>query len=313
MPPLTHALILTAGLGTRLHPLTTVRAKPAVPVAGVPLIRRIIPWLAASGVTDTVLNLHHRPETIAAVVGDGDEFGVRVRYSWEQPAVLGSAGGPRQALDIIGTDTFLIVNGDTLTDLDVGALVDSHRRHDALVTMAVIPNPNPRHYSGLRVDDDGVVLGVVPRGGGPSYHFIGVQVVHRDAFTGVRPSRFANSVGEVYDRLIAERRGSVRVHHCDARFWDIGTVADYWATSLEFAGSEHRPLVQPGTQVDETARVDQCITWDDVHIGAGCRLSRCIITDGVRVERDSVHHDAILLRGDSGETIAHPFEADRHD
>lgn len=310
--PLTHALILTAGLGTRLHPLTTVRAKPAVPVAGVPLIRRIIPWLAASGATDIVLNLHHLPQTIAAVVGDGAEFGVRVRYSWEQPAVLGSAGGPRQALDIVGSDTFLIVNGDTLTDLDVGALVDSHRRHDALVTMAVIPNPNPRHYSGLRVDDDGVVLGSVPRGGGPSSHFVGVQVVHRSAFAGVPAAQFANSVGDVYDRLIADRPGSVRVHRCDARFWDIGTVADYWTTSLEFAGDDAR-LVEPATRIHDTARLDQCITWDDVEIGAGCRLSRCIVTDGVRVAPGSVHDGVILLRGGGGATVAHPFEADRHD
>src|SRR5690242_5984663 len=124
MPPLTHALILTAGLGTRLRPLTGVRAKPAMPVAGVPMIARIIRWLAASGVTDVVMNLHHLPQTITALIGDGSGLGVRARYSWEHPEVLGSAGGPRQALDIIGTDTFLVVNGDTLTDLDIDALSD---------------------------------------------------------------------------------------------------------------------------------------------------------------------------------------------
>ena len=118
MPPLTHALLLTAGLGTRLRPLTLVRAKPAIPVAGVPMVHRIMPLgCAAAGVTDVVLNLHHLPESIAAVVGDGSDLGVRARYSWEQPRVLGSAGGPRQALDILGAETFVIVNGDTLTDV----------------------------------------------------------------------------------------------------------------------------------------------------------------------------------------------------
>src|SRR6188474_1845090 len=127
MPP---ALVLTAGLGTRLRPLTLVRAKPAVPIAGEPLVRRIIRWLRAKGIADLVLNLHHLPETIASAVGDGTDLDVRVRYSWEQPEVLGTAGGPRLALPLVGGGTFLIVNGDTLTDVDVPAMVASHQASD---------------------------------------------------------------------------------------------------------------------------------------------------------------------------------------
>src|SRR6266508_141826 len=89
---LRHALVLTAGLGTRLRPLTDVRAKPAIPVAGEPMIRRIITWLASRGVTDLVLNLHHLPHTLTAVVGDASDLGVRVRYSWEQPTILDDCG-----------------------------------------------------------------------------------------------------------------------------------------------------------------------------------------------------------------------------
>src|SRR5882724_8601582 len=111
---LRHALVLTAGLGTRLQPLTSVRAKPAIPVAGEPLVRRIITWLSGQGVTELVLNLHHLPHTLTTVVGDGGDLGVRVRYSWEQPLVLGSAGGPRHALPMISSnDAFFLVNGDT--------------------------------------------------------------------------------------------------------------------------------------------------------------------------------------------------------
>jgi hypothetical protein len=101
MNRLSHALVLTAGLGTRLDPLTRVRAKPAVPVAGEPLVRRIIRGLVAQSVTELVLNLHHLPATIAAVVGDGRDLGATVRYSWEQPVILGSAGGPALALPLI--------------------------------------------------------------------------------------------------------------------------------------------------------------------------------------------------------------------
>ncbi len=104
-----------------------VRAKPALPVAGEALVRRVLGWLAASGVIDVVLNLHHRPETVCAVVGDGSDLGIRARYSWENP-VLGSAGGPRRALPLLEADRFFIVNGDTLTDLDPAVLAAAHAR-----------------------------------------------------------------------------------------------------------------------------------------------------------------------------------------
>ena len=85
MSSIGHALVLTAGLGTRLRPLTDVRAKPAIPVAGEPMVRRIVAGWSSHGVDDLVLNLHHLPETIRRVVGDGSDLGARVRYSWEQP------------------------------------------------------------------------------------------------------------------------------------------------------------------------------------------------------------------------------------
>ena len=130
LPP---ALVLAAGLGTRLRPLTNVRAKPAVPVAGRPLVVRILEWLAEQGVEDVVVNLHHRPETVTRVVGHGRGAGVRVRYSWE-PIILGSAGGPRQALPLLGR-RFFIVNGDTLTTLSLRALADAHERTGSAVTL----------------------------------------------------------------------------------------------------------------------------------------------------------------------------------
>ncbi len=98
--------MLTAGLGTRLQPLSSVRAKPALPVGRRPLVSHIIQWLGQNGVRDVVLNLHHLPETITRHIGDGQEFGVKVRYSWENP-VLGSAGGPRRALSLLPDDSFL--------------------------------------------------------------------------------------------------------------------------------------------------------------------------------------------------------------
>src|SRR5438552_4096816 len=124
--PRLPALVLAAGLGVRLRPLTYVRAKPAIPVAGQPIVRRIIRWLASHGVSDLVINLHHLPHTLTTVVGDGSDLSVRVRYSWEGPQVLGSAGGPRQALSVLGAEQFFVINGDTLTDVDLARLATAH-------------------------------------------------------------------------------------------------------------------------------------------------------------------------------------------
>jgi mannose-1-phosphate guanylyltransferase len=232
-----HALILTAGLGTRLRPLTDARAKAAIPVAGEPIVRRIIRWLVSQGVTELVLNLHHRPETITAVVGDGSDLGARVRYSWEQPTILGSAGGPRLALPLIGVDTFFIVNGDTLTDLDLGGLADAHARSGALITLALVPNHAFDRYGGVLLADAGHVTGFVGRGPAAkgSYHYIGVQAAHRDAFGAIRAGDAAQSIGGIYDSLMTSRPGSVRGFVSNASFWDIGTVDDYRRTDSAFS------------------------------------------------------------------------------
>ena len=239
---ITHALVLTAGLGTRLRPLTLTRAKPAIPVAGEPIIRRIITWLARERVVDLVLNLHYLPETIAAVVGDGSDMGVRVRYSWEQPALLGSAGGPRHALPIIGCDTFFIVNGDTLTDLSLDPLARAHAASGALVTMALVQNREPERYGGVRLAEDGAIAGFVARGpaAAGSYHFIGVQAARAAVFAGLTDGEAVNSVGAVYDRLIASKPGSIRGYVCDAAFWDIGTPQDHALTDAAFAAVKTR-------------------------------------------------------------------------
>ena len=237
-----HAMVLTAGSGTRLRPLTDVRAKPAIPVAGVPMIRRILSWLARHGVNDVVLNLHHRPESIAAVVGDGSDLGVRVRYSWEQPIVLGAAGGPRLALPILNADTFLLINGDVLTEVDLGEMMRSHQASGARVTLALVPNREPDRYSGVRLASDGRVTGFAPRGEATSYHFVGPQVVQAGVFEPLPAGRPANSIGGVYDEIIAQQPGAIRGYVSDVPYFDVGTVADYWSTSWAFGKTPPTPF-----------------------------------------------------------------------
>jgi mannose-1-phosphate guanylyltransferase len=309
--------VLTAGLGTRLRPLTDVRAKPAVPVAGEPIIRRIVRWLAAHRVQDIVLNLHHRPETIAAAVGDGSDLSARVRYSWEQPDVLGSAGGPRQALPIVGADTFFLINGDTLTDVDLDALFESHESTGSLITLALVPNPDPLRYGGVRLDDGHRVIGFAPSGvaATDAYHLVGVQVVHSSVFASLPAGRRARSIGGVYDALMDKQPGAVRGFVCDAAFRDVGTVPDYWSTSWSLVEAEGRaarglpPDVTFGRRVriHPGARVSRSILWDDVDVPDGCVIDECVVTDGVRLARGEIYRRAILLHEPGGGLRTEPL------
>lgn len=305
------ALVLTAGLGTRLRPLTLVRAKPAIPVAGEPLIRRIIRWVGANGITHLTLNLHHLPESITSVVGDGSDLDVRVRYSWEQPRVLGSAGGPRQALDIVGAETFFLINGDTLTDVDLRRMAEVHARSGALVTLALVRNDHPMQYGGVMLADDGAVSGFVPRGQAArgSFHFVGVQIASRVAFADIEAGQVVNTIGGCYDALIARRPASIRGFVTDARFWDIGTVRDYWHTSQAWSGSAEF-LPSPTTAIDASAKIARTIFWDHVHVGEAASLEDCIVTDGVRVPPGTSYRKTILMRGADGTPIAAPLEID---
>ena len=295
--PLPPAIVLTAGLGTRLAPLTDVRAKPAVPLAGTPLVIRILQRLAAQGVPHAVLNLHHRPETITGRVGHGHAVGLPVRYSWE-PVVLGSAGGPRKALSLLG-QRFFIVNGDTLSDVPLTALLDTHRSSGARVTLAVMPHPAPDRYGGVTVDSDGWATGFVRAGHGRPAHFVGVQVAERSVFALVPENEPRASIGDLYDQLIARDRHAVRVHEVDGTFHDIGTPRSYLSASVDVARTEGlaTPVAGSRTRIHENADVTGCEVWDDVVIEAGCRLSGCVVTDGVRVPAGFVLTDHVIVDG----------------
>ena len=269
------ALVLTAGLGKRLDPITRLVAKPAVPLGDRTLIERVLGWLERQHVRDLVLNLHHRPESIAAVVGDGAHLGVRVRYTWEQP-VLGSAGGPRRALPLIDADTFLIVNGDTLSDVDLAALHETHRRSGADVTMAVVPNPAPDHYNGIAIDEDGVVLGFVPKGeAAGTWHFIGIQIVSRRIFEPLDDGVPAETVAGFYRDIVRQSPGRIRALPVQTTFLDVGTPRDYLAAAAMFPA--------PITHIDPGARVIDSIVWPDARVAAGADLDQCIVAGRVDI------------------------------
>jgi NDP-sugar pyrophosphorylase family protein len=292
-----------------LRPLSSVRAKPAVPVAGTPLISRILRYATRHGIQRAVVNLHHLPETITGLVGDGSDLNLEVKYSWEWPHVLGSAGGPRKALPLVGREDFFVINGDTLCDVDLTALAAQHADTGSLVTMAVIQNRWPDQYGGVVTDSQGRVYGFVPRGSpAAKYHFVGVQMVHPSVFADLPLDQPAESVRTVYPALIASKPGSVRAFLADAEFWDVGTPATYLEAALEIGGREGIPAPQigAGTVVHQSARVTESVIWDRAEIGPDVTLERCIVADGVRVPAGRRFTNCVIIQGD-GDLVASPM------
>ncbi len=304
------ALLLTAGLGTRLEPLSSVRAKPALPIAGTPLVVRMLDWLRASGVDRVVLNLHHRADSITRIVGDGARFGVEVRYSWETE-ILGSGGGPARAIPLLESDRFFIINGDMITNVDLQALAAQHVDTNAQVTMAVVDQR--AGYNGVLADARGIVhgFGAVGTPGTlgtlGTFHFLGVQMVNASAFAGVSIDRKSETVHGFYPSLIAARPEAIRMFHSDAEYFDIGTPSDYLNTATAIAQREGRPLDRGrDCSVDASATITGSILWDRVRIGAGAELNQCIVADDVAVPNGASYSRSCLVMRDN-KLIAQSF------
>jgi mannose-1-phosphate guanylyltransferase/phosphomannomutase len=156
---LPKALILAAGEGTRLRPLTLDRPKPMAPIAGRPLLEHTVNWLAGYGVREIAINLHYRPEAIVNHFGDGAAYGVRITYSHEEP-ILGTAGAVRKLADFFDSGPFLVIYGDVLTDLDLRQLLAFHRervgRDPATgATIGLYHVPNPTEVGLVGTDSNG--------------------------------------------------------------------------------------------------------------------------------------------------------------
>jgi NDP-sugar pyrophosphorylase family protein len=291
------ALVLTAGLGTRLDPLTRLVAKAAVPLGGATLIERLLDWLRREGIRDVVLNLHHLPQTITRVVGDGAHLGLRARYSWE-PVILGSAGGPRRALPLMDSGTFLIVNGDTLCDFSLRAMLETHHRTGADVTLALVPNPAPNHYNGIVLDAEDRVTGWVPKGRAQgSWHFIGVQIARAEVFANLADGVPAESVSGVYQALLTQP-GRLRGFCPETSFVDVGTPNDYLQAALAMQDPKpqasspkpqapspkpHAPslrprlVVWPEASVDQDAILEDCIVAGNISVPPGFEARRAVL------------------------------------
>ncbi|HSN90866.1 MAG TPA: NDP-sugar synthase [Anaeromyxobacteraceae bacterium] len=291
-------MVLCAGLGTRLRPLTELLPKPAVPVGGVPLVAWNLALLRGAGVRRAVVNVHHLPRVMARAAEEAAAaLGLPLAVSPE-PEIAGTGGALRQARPLLaGADEIVVVNGDVLFDLDLPAAIAAHRASGALATMVLLPMPAGARYAAVEVDRAGAVRRIAgrfgPGGAGlVPWHFSGVHVLSGRALDEVPAVPFECDVNRhVYPPLM--ERGLVRGFAASGFWSDPGTPAGYLAANLE-AAAGRVPLARfpglaparigPGTVIEPGAEVGE-----DVVLGARCRvpagavLRRAVVWDGTAI------------------------------
>jgi len=282
-------MVLAAGFGTRLRPLTELLPKPAVPVAGLPLLQFALARMRAAGARRAVVNAHHLAVEMERVAGEaGRGAGVEVAISHE-PVIAGTGGALRQARSLLGGAGVVILwNGDVLFDLDLEGVVAAHRASGALATMVLAPMPRGASYATVEVDRSMAVRRIAGNGPGgaelTSLHFTGVHVLSPGLLDQIPDEPFACDVNRhVYPPLLG--RGLVRGAVAGGYWNDLGTPARYLQANLDVL-SGVAPVLLPGAEpfaalreagpqvwVAPGAELDARATLlGPVLVGSGCRV-----------------------------------------
>ncbi|MBI5673775.1 MAG: nucleotidyltransferase family protein [Nitrospirae bacterium] len=222
-------MILAAGLGTRLRPLTHTIPKPLLPVGGVPLIVWNLLLLKRHGFRQVVINLHHLGPMIEQALGTGSKFGIRIIYSHE-PVILGTGGGIKQAEPHFSGEPVLILNADTLVELDLEALCDFHRTSNAAATLVLREDSDAASWGLVEVGELGQILRITGRGRMDSVPvmprmFAGIHILHPRLLRQV-PKGVASSIIDPYVKAI-EQGEPVLGYDLQGYWSDIGTAERY--------------------------------------------------------------------------------------
>jgi mannose-1-phosphate guanylyltransferase len=321
-----RAMILAAGLGTRLRPLTYLMPKPVAPVLNRPIVARIAELLAKHGFTDVVTNLSYLPEQIRAVLGDGSEFGLRITYS-EEPEPLGTAGGVGKARDFLAeTESFLIISGDALTDIDLSAMRDAHEANVAkgsIATLATKRVDDTTQFGVVITDDEGRIQGFQekpdPAEALSDMANCGIYMFRREIFDHFPPPDHKSPAGDddqppgfvdwALDVFPALLDGDIPFysHEIDAYWNDIGSVGEFVQgnfDALEGKVGVAPPVdeVSPGIYAGDASDLDAVKVKPPVLIGAGCEIGvgadlrgPVVIGDGCKVGPGAMIREAVVL------------------
>ncbi|MEE2821386.1 MAG: sugar phosphate nucleotidyltransferase [Acidobacteriota bacterium] len=316
-----NGMILAAGRGTRLYPLTAFRAKPAVPFLNRPLIQYSLDLLFQAGLTEIVINSHYLPRSISEAL-EFDDYATTYEISFShEKKILGTGGAISNVRDFLGGDTFVVCNGKIYFEQNLEPIIHLHQEQDNLVTLVLVPHSGKDSYASVWVDGQNNITGFRSECAGKPFVFTGVHVLNPKILDLI-PEGPSETVNDLYPRLIQEGY-RVQAFVSDAYWCECSTPKNYLFKSLEvlkkrnltnlvsrdvrFAGKNL--IASPSTHIDPNCFLESSILWDNATVGHGSTLNQVIVTQGVNLQphthlknaivtpcSDDIHHESISAR-----------------
>lgn len=303
------AVVLVGGFGTRLRPLTLTTPKQMLPVLDRTMLEHVIGGLGAHGVDEVVLSLGYREDVFRNAYPDGECAGVALKYAVE-PEPLDTAGAVRFAADAARIDeTFIVVNGDVFTDLDVTEVWNRHHEVGAEGTIALTPVDDPSRFGVVPTEENGKVLGFVekPRRGDAPTNWInaGTYVLEPSVLQRIDLGRKVSIERETFPAIVAD--GGLWAVQSDAYWVDAGTPQTYIDIQLDLIdgvrGSANKGIAD-SAKVDATARIDRSVVMAGATVEAGAVVRDSVVSTGARVATNAVVDGSIVGPGATVESSA---------
>ena len=292
------ALLLAAGLGTRLKPFTFSQAKASIPFLNVPMIHYPLQYLFANQIDETIINLHAHPESVQNAAGN-EYRGMQIHYSHES-TILGTAGAMAKASSFLDSGPFAVMNSDMICDAPLNRVVEHHNQSGNLVTLVVMPTEfsgyNPLFYNPetLKLTAESV---------GSKCHYTGLQIVDRAVIENIPADRKTEIFRDTYPQLIAQNRVGGFLY--DGLWFGIGTLQEFLNASLEVIKSplpDHlspaqmqASLISNNAKLESESDVSDTILMNGAVVRKGVKLERCIVGPERHVKED--YKNAALARG----------------
>jgi mannose-1-phosphate guanylyltransferase len=295
------AMILAAGFGTRLRPLTDKRPKALMPVANRPILGWSIDYLKNYGCTEIIVNAHHYHDQVLDYVRQHSSTGIKIETRVEQE-ILGTGGGIKNVEDFWSRESFAVINVDILTDIDLRKVVGQHEKSGALVTL-VLHDRDP--FNQVAVDSLGNIADIGKRSSPGRLAFTGIHVIHPELLSFLPGGVFSDII-DCYRKLIMDGR-AIKAYVSRNHYWrDIGTVSSYMAANRDFAGKpfvigegcrihpsarlEDWAVIGENCMVEENVSIRRSVLWDGVEVKASIRVCDSVVAERARVTSD-LHGD----------------------
>lgn len=287
------AMILAAGLGTRLRPLTLKRPKALLPVVNRPIIERTIEYLKGHGITEIAVNAHHHHRQIVEYFKRERAFGIDIDVRVE-PEILGTGGGIKNMAVPRDFEPFIVINGDILTDIDLSEAYEMHQRKGALATLMLHDYPP---FNKILVDaslDIREIPRETPSNKSGRLAFTGVHVIDLELLTYVSEGVFSDII-DCYRSLIASGKPP-NAFVVKGRYWrDIGTVKSYLLANKEYLDEESLLFAAPNCRIDPSVKLEEwAVLGENGELEEGVKIKRSVLWENVRVRRGVKIIDSVV-------------------